>query len=198
MRKLSLFIAVALVSSGITSLHPKPEQSDNPNDSLLALIQGEYDGNNAKQDIKATIDSGANVNMQDDTGKTILHIASENGDMNVVKYLVRNGADITIADNKDQTAPYLAANNGHKNIVWFFIKTFEIAEDIRNDLSELAAWQNHKTEWQLSIGQKISFLPGSEKVSSFVSTPISYVLLPIYPVSYEEPTPEELEAILAI
>jgi len=44
--------------------------------------------------VKAEIDSGKDVNSKDIAGQTALIYASENGRLEVVKYLVENGADV--------------------------------------------------------------------------------------------------------
>ena len=122
MKKIILFLAIMGVMG--TSLHSlrKEEVTSDPNELLLVMIQGGYDGASAKKDIKDLLASGANINLQDELGTTILHVACEHGNMNVVKCLIKNGADVTIADTLGRTAPHLAALNGHKNLIWFFIK----------------------------------------------------------------------------
>lgn len=50
------------------------------------------------------IKHGANVNKQNDLGKTPLHLAAEHGKTSVVNLLHNNGADINIRDKNGKTA----------------------------------------------------------------------------------------------
>ena len=46
-----------------------------------------------------------------------LHLAVENGNQEIVKYLVENGARIDAKNSNDKSPIYLAAENGHFDIV---------------------------------------------------------------------------------
>ena len=50
--------------------------------------------------VKAEIDSGKDVNSKDIAGQTALMYASEQGRLEVVKYLVENGADVNAQSGK--------------------------------------------------------------------------------------------------
>ncbi|XP_071636411.1 uncharacterized protein [Temnothorax longispinosus] len=61
------------------------------------------------------------INARDKDGFTILHIASQEGRLEVVKYLVDKGSDIN-AKNTSGTKPiHIAAREGHKDTVEFFL-----------------------------------------------------------------------------
>jgi len=40
------------------------------------------------------------VNVRDDSGKTPLHYASLDGNLDIVKYLVNKGADVNVRDDR--------------------------------------------------------------------------------------------------
>lgn len=53
--------------------------------------------------VKLLVEKGANINIQDEHGRTALHIASVNGRLEMVKLLVEKGADIKVKNNKGET-----------------------------------------------------------------------------------------------
>nr|KAG5701702.1 hypothetical protein BaRGS_004304 [Batillaria attramentaria] len=50
------------------------------------------------------------VDERDEEGNTLLHVAADTGDLDVVKIAVKSGASLTARDNKGQNPPQLAAN----------------------------------------------------------------------------------------
>ncbi|KAL0575821.1 hypothetical protein V5O48_006148 [Marasmius crinis-equi] len=58
-----------------------------------------------------------NVNELDENGYTPLHLASDRGNVSVVKLLLEKGADPTIKDADDMTAGAIAEVAGHHEIV---------------------------------------------------------------------------------
>ncbi|ORX49588.1 ankyrin, partial [Piromyces finnis] len=63
------------------------------------------------------LDINAQNKNRDDKGNTLLHIACQRGDKDMVKYLIDNGANIFIQNNNNDTPMTLAKKNGDKNIV---------------------------------------------------------------------------------
>ena len=70
-----------------------------------------------KQIVKELIEEGANVNTQDENGKTILMFASFRGYLEIVKELIKAGADVNIKDKNGTTALIVASYKEHKEIV---------------------------------------------------------------------------------
>ncbi|XP_037393943.1 ankyrin repeat domain-containing protein 36B-like [Pygocentrus nattereri] len=68
---------------------------------------------------------GANVNQQDETGRTALSYACEKGYLDAVKMLVRNNADPEMADAWGNTALMYAAVAGHSLVVEFLVRAFK-------------------------------------------------------------------------
>lgn len=57
------------------------------------------------------------MNKKDENGKTQLHKASEQGDVNTVKYFVDKGADMNIKDSNGYTALHLSVRKGHTDVI---------------------------------------------------------------------------------
>jgi len=67
--------------------------------------------------VKTLIDSGANVNQQDEQGWTPLNWAAGKGDLELVSLLIENGADV-FKTGRDLRTPYLIAlAAGHAEVV---------------------------------------------------------------------------------
>ncbi|MCP5490125.1 MAG: ankyrin repeat domain-containing protein [Chlamydiales bacterium] len=75
--------------------------------------------------VRLLLEQGANVNLQNSSdswskgGRTPLHAAAENGNLEMVKLLRRHGADLSPPDVKTPFA--LAAECNHKNVLLYFI-----------------------------------------------------------------------------
>lgn len=68
---------------------------------------------------------GANVNQQDECGRTAFSHACEKGYLDAVKTLVQNNADPEIIDTWGNTALMYAAAAGHSVIVEFLVRAFK-------------------------------------------------------------------------
>lgn len=73
-----------------------------------------FDTNTAKQDL---FRPGEDMNKKDDEGKSLLHLAANDGRESVVRMLLDGGADISL-QNKDQWTPlHYAASYNHEAVV---------------------------------------------------------------------------------
>ncbi|MCC8417666.1 MAG: ankyrin repeat domain-containing protein, partial [Rickettsia endosymbiont of Bryobia graminum] len=89
-------------------------------DKVNLLLEGEYQ---------------INIDLQDITGRTALHLAAEKGLANIVETLTdKNPNIISIQDNNGQMALHLAASSGHKNILETLL---EYDPENANDLTTL-------------------------------------------------------------
>lgn len=70
---------------------------------------------NAKRDIDAIVTLGVNLNMQDKTGKTPLHVASIMDHGEIASTLMYAGADVTIKDNDGNSAYDVAYTDDMKD-----------------------------------------------------------------------------------
>lgn len=77
--------------------------------------------------IKAELDSGADVNMQDEYGDTPLHnlFYNENVDYEIVKLLLDTGADVTIKNNFGETPRDMALGSEQKFEVVELLRSYE-------------------------------------------------------------------------
>lgn len=75
--------------------------------------------------VELLLQRGANVNCQDDDGRTALSYACEKGYLDAVKILVRNNADPEIVDAWGNTALMYAAVAGHSLVVEFLVRAFK-------------------------------------------------------------------------
>uniref|UniRef100_A0A3Q3IT31 Uncharacterized protein n=1 Tax=Monopterus albus TaxID=43700 RepID=A0A3Q3IT31_MONAL len=71
------------------------------------------------------LEKGADVNCQDEDGRTGLSYACEMGHLDVVKLLVQFNADPDICDAWGNSALMYAAFSGHSQILEFLIRAFK-------------------------------------------------------------------------
>lgn len=68
------------------------------------------------------LNGGVNINAQNDSSQTPLHIASFKGVASVVKLLLERGAKIDTRDNQDETALHYASYYGHRATAEILLK----------------------------------------------------------------------------
>ncbi|WP_246038523.1 ankyrin repeat domain-containing protein [Wolbachia endosymbiont of Leptopilina clavipes] len=77
---------------------------------------------NAGEFIDLLLNSGADPNEKDDTGRTPLHYATRSGHCDtIIKLLLRKGANLDIKDKKGKTPIEFAVNNPNLNIKEYFL-----------------------------------------------------------------------------
>ena len=59
--------------------------------------------------LKSSLVKGVKLDAKDEYGYTLLHIASESTQLEIVKYLIEQGADLTAKDNVGNTPLHIAA-----------------------------------------------------------------------------------------
>ena len=67
--------------------------------------------------VRVMLDSGADVDAVNSTGRTALHLAARNGHVDVMKTLLKQDANIDATDESGWTALHHAANNDCEAIV---------------------------------------------------------------------------------
>ncbi len=94
---------------------------------------------------------GADINLRDNwSGETALHCTSEEGHLEIVKFLVESGADKDAKGSKDWTPLHFASRDGHMEIVKFLV---EIGAD--KEAKDDEGWTplimlQKKATWKLS------------------------------------------------
>jgi len=90
--------------------------------------------------VKDAVSKGANVNVQgEDFRNTPLHLACDNGHLDVVAYLINENADITLMNGIDMTPLHMAVRNGHGEVVRYICeRNLPISERILNDVLTVA------------------------------------------------------------
>lgn len=71
------------------------------------------------------LEKGADVNCQDEDGRTALSLACEMGQLDVVKLLVQFNADPDISDAWGNSALMYAAFSGHNQVLEFLVRAFK-------------------------------------------------------------------------
>jgi len=79
----------------------------------------------ARQDLEILvllISSGADVNLKNDLGNTVLYYASKYGLADIVNILIFSGADVNIKNIQGKTALSIAKKNGHTEVAKLLIQ----------------------------------------------------------------------------
>jgi ankyrin repeat protein len=69
----------------------------------------------------------------DSNGRTALHVASNSGHLEVVRFLLQRGADVDVLDNANKTAVELASENGKAEVAKL-IADYKTDQNIRNNM----------------------------------------------------------------
>ncbi|XP_044021455.1 inversin-A [Siniperca chuatsi] len=115
---LARFILDALDGRIINS---KTENSRTP---LMYAVCLQDPGTRAKF-TQLLLEKGADVNFQDEDGRTALSLACEMGHLDVVKLLVQFNADPDISDAWGNSAMMYAAFSGHSQVLEFLVRAFK-------------------------------------------------------------------------
>eukprot|EP01036_Dinobryon_divergens_P025094 gene25094-33609_t len=111
----------------------------------VQLIASARDGKIAN--VKSILNKGAiDVNYQDWSGATALHLASSNGWDDVCVYLLDKGCDITLQDHEESTSLHFAAKAGHTKTCSLLISRGAEVQDTDQNGSTallLAAKESH-------------------------------------------------------
>ncbi|XP_030843240.1 ankyrin-1-like [Strongylocentrotus purpuratus] len=89
---------------------------------------------------------GVDVNCSDASGKTPLHIASENGHLQTVEWLTHHGAKVNVIDANLQTSVHLCSKIGHLHVVELLVKEgadIEICDKDEFTALHIASFEGH-------------------------------------------------------
>ena len=97
--------------------------------------------------------AGAPVNAATISGKTPLHLASENGHLETVKVLINANASMDLLDNNKDTPLHVATQKGQLKVIQYLITKTNSSLKIRNDEGltplDIALTTNNKLVIQL-------------------------------------------------
>jgi ankyrin repeat protein len=94
------------------------------------------------------------VNLKDTDGRTSLHHAVDNGNIDIVNILLRNGADVTRVTNEGNTPLHIATYQGHGKVVEVLLQ--HVSRDKLNDYINARTTSGSTTS--LHIAAKNGFL----------------------------------------
>ncbi|GFU57296.1 hypothetical protein NPIL_316821, partial [Nephila pilipes] len=67
-------------------------------------------------------EKNVHINDKGNDGFSLLHIAAQAGNLNIVTYLINQGADVNSQNDAGSKPIHIATREGHKDVVEFFIK----------------------------------------------------------------------------
>ena len=91
--------------------------------------------------VQVLIDAGADIDIQNNVGRSPLHTACESGALEVVKMLVRAGAGVRVRDNDGRTCLTIAACRGHTETVRYLVGLPEVELNHRDTVKNYTALQ---------------------------------------------------------
>ena len=108
--------------------------------------------------MQVLIDAGADIDAQNNEGRSPLHSACKYGTLDVVKMLVRAGAGVRVTDNDGCTCLILAARCGHTETVRYLVGLPEVELNHRDTEKNYTALQyavdeNHNYLAQMLLGE---------------------------------------------
>jgi TonB family protein len=115
-----LIMLTLITTEGVCTSRPEaalPQARDE--DGVTALMRAARDGE--RDNIKALLEQGVDINSRDAYGWTALTYAAAKGDIEIVKALLAKGADLNARDEDDYTPLMASAAYGHTSIVRLLI-----------------------------------------------------------------------------
>jgi ankyrin repeat protein len=121
----------ALVDNGKTEAACASEGEGDPNSQNLRLMS---EAKNGKVELGQPIGGGANVDFQDEYGRTPLSLAAKEGHEARVKLLLETGkVNIGLKDKDGRTPMSWAAEGGHEAVVKLLLEQYEIRYDSKDN-----------------------------------------------------------------
>ncbi len=72
--------------------------------------------------LQRLIEEGLHVNLADENGCTLVHVAAFSGKKEIAELLFKEGANINAVDREQRTPLHYTAENGHKGLVKFLLE----------------------------------------------------------------------------
>ncbi|XP_075903282.1 uncharacterized protein LOC142902256 [Nelusetta ayraudi] len=122
--------------------------------------------------VKALLQAGININIQDYAGWTALHEASAGGDSELVRELLEAGANVHARSNEGITPLHDAVHDGHYEVVKLLLQygSYVSAKTLRGlSAMDLAEEENIKMLLQASLAQEQSESQGASQLPIQIS-----------------------------
>ena len=129
------------------------------NRGLSALHQALYQHKNAKPLFDALVKKGADLEVVDHSGQTVLMMAAAQGHPNIVAHLLSLGKDRLASDKKGDTVLVYAMNDpkkGETTLRWLDISRFSSAQQSRAFLKAAALGHVSMLRWWLKAGVDVN------------------------------------------
>lgn len=94
---------------------------------------------------------GSHIMVANNNGLTLVHVASSNGHVKVVKLLLEKGADIMVATNDGWTPVNAASSNGHVEVVKLLLERGRISR-LRTGADGRRSIRHHKADMLTLLG----------------------------------------------
>jgi ankyrin repeat protein len=116
----------------------------------------------SKEACKMAVDCGADVNLTDSVGATVLNICASQGDLEMVDFLLQKGAIVDAPESLGETALSWAIVQGHLEVAQLLIKhganlNHQISKTPRLRVIDLAKQSKNEGIRLLAAGQGFSF-----------------------------------------
>ncbi|GFS56371.1 ankyrin repeat domain protein [Nephila pilipes] len=108
---------------------------------FATIIEGDI------KQIQRLIKEGLHVNLADESGCTLVHLAAFNNKKEIAEFLFEKGANINAVDKEQCTPLHYAVSKGHEEMVEFLLKkgaNINVADHQGGTLLHFAAWNNKK------------------------------------------------------
>jgi|GEM_PF-4604020 len=112
------------------------------NEQLFATImEGDI------KQLQRLVEEGLHVNLADQDGCTLVHLAAFNNKKEIVEFLCERGANINAVDKEQCTPLHYAVSEGYEEMVKFLLEkgaNINVADQQGGTLLHFAAWNNKK------------------------------------------------------
>lgn len=119
--------------------------------------------------VRLLLESGAEVDAQNEEGETALHIAAETGYGGVLQILLEKGADVTVKNQAGETALHVAAKRGHKDALQILVEKgadVTVKTKAGETALKLAAWGGREA----TVRQLLNHLDGELNPEAWLAT----------------------------
>jgi uncharacterized protein len=148
MEKCIIFLSIVLLASSCISVKTAAPKTAVDKALTDAVISKDY------FKVKNLLDSGANPNIINRNGDSLVYFAARNNDVDIIKLLVESGAEVTTINKNGNTPLHEAVKKGRKDAVELLLHYG--AKSVSNN--------KEQTPYDLAIEMEIEGKHGSSEV----------------------------------